>query len=354
MAACAAPSAVLEIVSREQAEALLARGGTRARAALSQLAGALDEWRRQRGLAGKGGGMREPQPRELWTRIWVVGDAWALVTSPAVPPCVVNLFCLLGPEEEEVQHQRVRGALEAALEFAARSLCGGSGQLEESKYDDSEPATCGTALLRIELAGLSSRQLAMAQSVMLGEGGDSGLLGRRWAQAKVWPCGVYVLPLAAAAAAAALTATSARGAHDLAPHIGPAPELPEGWTAGPVRAQEVDAMDALWKFRSAHSQPWLAWAARSRPSIVLRDQHDEPQAWAFVHTDGSIGTVHVRAQHRGRGVGRLLISHLLGELRMQGYSAYCFIDDDNATSSALFTKLGFVRADDVIWTTFTA
>jgi ribosomal protein S18 acetylase RimI-like enzyme len=335
----------VEVVSREQADALLARTGARARAALSQLAGALDEWRRQRGLAGKEAGAHEPQPRALWTRIWVVCEAWALVTSPAVPPCVVSLFCLLGAEEQQAQHERARGALEAALVFAARSLCGGTGQLlEESKYDDAEPVACSRTPWRIELAGLSSRQFAAAKTVMLGERGDAGLLRRRWTQAKVWPCGVYVHAGAADAADAV--------APGLAPSAQPA-ELPEGWTAGPVRAHEVDAMDALWKFRSAHSRPWLAWAARSRPSMVLRDENSEPQAWAFVHTDGSIGTVHVRAQQRGRGIGRLLISRLLAELRNKGYSAYCFIEHDNATSSALFTKLGFTHMDDVIWTTFT-
>jgi ribosomal protein S18 acetylase RimI-like enzyme len=348
MAAWPAETALpVEVVSREQADALMVRTGARARAALSQLAGALDEWRRQRGLAGKeAGGANEPQPRALWTRVWVVGDAWALVTSPAVPPCVISLFCLLGAEELQAQHDRARGALEAALVFAAHSLCGGKGQLlEEIKYDDVEPAACGTTSLRVELAGLSSRQLAAVQTVMLGERGDAGLLSRRWTQAKVWPCGVYVR---AGAADAADTA-----APGLAPSAQPA-ELPEGWTAGPVRAHEVDAMDALWKFRSAHSRPWLTWAARSRPSMVLRDQNGEPQAWAFVHTDGSIGTVHVRAQQRGRGIGCLLVSRLLAELRDKGYSAYCFIEDDNATSSALFNKLGFVRVDDVIWTTFTS
>jgi phosphinothricin acetyltransferase len=53
-------------------------------------------------------------------------------------------------------------------------------------------------------------------------------------------------------------------------------------------------------------------------------------------------SVHVRADHRGRGVGRALVQALLQEAaRMQMHVMIAGIDAQNVTSIALHEKLGF-------------
>ena len=59
-------------------------------------------------------------------------------------------------------------------------------------------------------------------------------------------------------------------------------------------------------------------------------------------------TVHVRADRRGRGVGRLLVQALLQEAaRMQKHVMIAGIDAQNVTSIALHEKLGFQGAGEL-------
>ena len=62
-------------------------------------------------------------------------------------------------------------------------------------------------------------------------------------------------------------------------------------------------------------------------------------AWTVEHT------VHVRADRRGRGVGRAIVATLVERAREMGkHVILCSIDADNAASRALHQSLGFEPA----------
>jgi L-amino acid N-acyltransferase len=107
------------------------------------------------------------------------------------------------------------------------------------------------------------------------------------------------------------------------------------------------------EFTAARGEIWLA-AKREHgfPMIVARDSSGitgfgtfgEFRAWpGYRHTVEH--SVHVRADCRGQGIGRSLVSALLARATAMGkHVMIAGIDADNAVSIGLHTSLGFTRA----------
>ncbi len=101
----------------------------------------------------------------------------------------------------------------------------------------------------------------------------------------------------------------------------------------------------------ADGAAWFeAKTARGYPFIVARDQSGilgfgafgEFRAWPCYRYSVE-HSVHVRADRRGRGVGRALVRDLIAKARDMGkHVMIAGIDADNAASIALHESLGFV------------
>lgn len=87
--------------------------------------------------------------------------------------------------------------------------------------------------------------------------------------------------------------------------------------------------------------PWLvAEDAAGVAGYVYAGRYAERAAYRW----GATTTVYIRADQRGRGVGRALYTELFTHLRRQGYCmAYAGITQPNAGSVALHESLGFTR-----------
>jgi L-amino acid N-acyltransferase YncA len=106
------------------------------------------------------------------------------------------------------------------------------------------------------------------------------------------------------------------------------------------------------EFTAARGEAWLdAKRERGFPMLVVRDASGitgfgtfgEFRAWSgYRHTVEH--SVHVRADCRGRGVGRALLVALLGRATEMGlHVMIAGIDADNAVSIGLHSSLGFTR-----------
>lgn len=89
--------------------------------------------------------------------------------------------------------------------------------------------------------------------------------------------------------------------------------------------------------------------------LIARGEGGEPLGFATVYwtlntlEGGRVGTMHdlyVRAEHRGRGVGRALIDACLAEVRAAGLPALCWdTAPDNVTAQALYDATGAERSE---------
>jgi predicted GNAT family acetyltransferase len=78
-------------------------------------------------------------------------------------------------------------------------------------------------------------------------------------------------------------------------------------------------------------------------------------SWALMYNEGSIGVVHTVEEHRGKGLARATLVHLLQKMySRESIEAppYAFIDCQNTASRALFESLQFQKVADVMWMMF--
>ena len=81
-------------------------------------------------------------------------------------------------------------------------------------------------------------------------------------------------------------------------------------------------------------------------------------AWILEYDNGSIGMLHTRPEHRGRGYGRAVVRALAAELATahthgtRAVPVFCYIAEDNVASLRIFEGLGFTRRDLVAYLHF--
>jgi phosphinothricin acetyltransferase len=104
------------------------------------------------------------------------------------------------------------------------------------------------------------------------------------------------------------------------------------------------------EFTAARGEAWFdAKAQQGLPFLVARDASGVAGFGTFgefrphpCYRFSVEHSVHVRADCRGRGIGRMLIVELIARARAQGYHAMIAgIDADNAVSIGLHEQLGF-------------
>ena len=81
-------------------------------------------------------------------------------------------------------------------------------------------------------------------------------------------------------------------------------------------------------------------------------------AWVLTNSYGALSTLFVQPKHRQLGLAKALIQNILrinkgstGLHTKEGVTvpAYCYIVDQNDTSTKLFESLGFARKSNVAW-----
>lgn len=128
-------------------------------------------------------------------------------------------------------------------------------------------------------------------------------------------------------------------------------ELPKGLRWGHVREQDFDLVQArTWI-------PRLPSALRVMPSIAVfptpsngkSEQEVSPIAWAFLAPDGSLGSLHVEDEFRGRGLAKKVAANLFQRALPQAFDvvgekgggyAHANVAQDNDASRGVCTSIG--------------
>ncbi len=143
--------------------------------------------------------------------------------------------------------------------------------------------------------------------------------------------------------------------------------FPDGYKLRPLKGlADAEYVNSRWPYKSNKSLRMIERqinadninATRTGFSTCLgieyRNKNDEQNgddvhlvACILRHRNGSLGILHVDEDHRMSGLGARLVKEATRALlsRGEGKSVYAFIVDGNRASEALFTKLGWVKAD---------
>ncbi|OBT82771.1 hypothetical protein VE02_08084 [Pseudogymnoascus sp. 03VT05] len=89
------------------------------------------------------------------------------------------------------------------------------------------------------------------------------------------------------------------------PHASP---LPEGFQIAPVPREQLGLVIAT------SGIPREAETLQGLPSVAILDDGGEMVAWAFVDVDGSLATLFVVAEQRGKGLAKAVAGALMGKL----------------------------------------
>jgi ribosomal protein S18 acetylase RimI-like enzyme len=125
------------------------------------------------------------------------------------------------------------------------------------------------------------------------------------------------------------------------------PPLPPRYAFGSVRDEHQ-----LARVLAASTIPRLASSLRALPSAALFDAAGAMVAWAYVAIDGSLATLYVRPEDRGKGLAAAVVWTLLVRLRDGEFAAYrggnggsnyvlADVGPENVASRKTLEKLGF-------------
>jgi len=128
-------------------------------------------------------------------------------------------------------------------------------------------------------------------------------------------------------------------------------DLPDAFTVRPATLADLPAILSIE--RIAFSDPWTADAFRSMlgqdhvlTTVAERDGRlvGYSVAWA-VGDEAELANLAVAPEHRGTGVAKRLLDHLLDDLDARGGATiYLEVRDSNAPAQGLYRSRGFTAA----------
>jgi ribosomal protein S18 acetylase RimI-like enzyme len=86
------------------------------------------------------------------------------------------------------------------------------------------------------------------------------------------------------------------------------------------------------------------------PSVAAME-HGRLVSFVVTHTEGSMGVLHTEPEHRGRGLGRQVLSALVRQLRDRGAPIFGYVAVGNAPSVGLVESLGLRAVHRGAWLT---
>jgi putative acetyltransferase len=126
-------------------------------------------------------------------------------------------------------------------------------------------------------------------------------------------------------------------------------ESPLGADLGLLMARHTADMHADTPPESIHMMDAGQLAAPGIRFFVIRDTGMPVAMGAFKRIDDThaeIKSMHVLAEHRGRGLSRMMLAHLLDEARVTGYrrlSLETGVQPTFVSARALYARAGFVE-----------
>lgn len=100
---------------------------------------------------------------------------------------------------------------------------------------------------------------------------------------------------------------------------------PSGWTIARVPEDKLEIVIANSSIKRQKT------TLMAIPSVCLLDERGEMAAWAFIGLDGSLCTLHVLEDYRGRGLAKLVARELLERYRKGEYFGTLGLGGENAS-----------------------
>eukprot|EP00762_Andalucia_godoyi_P006099 ANDGO_00368.mRNA.1 hypothetical protein DDB_G0295741 len=123
-------------------------------------------------------------------------------------------------------------------------------------------------------------------------------------------------------------------------------------------ASHVERANSVWPYKHERSAQYIQHCISKRPSVVVSvadtgsSERKRPCAWVWVHSDGSIGGLHVEPQFRNRGLGRLVLRVLISRMKTEfgaDYQPFAYVTVHNEPSFRLFQAMGFKQMENATW-----
>ncbi|XP_056147926.1 glycine N-acyltransferase-like protein 3 [Lampris incognitus] len=112
----------------------------------------------------------------------------------------------------------------------------------------------------------------------------------------------------------------------------------------PLNISHVELVNKTWKFGGdENGYRTIENLISNFPSCCITDGQGRPVSWILVYDYCAMGMLHTLPEHRGKGYAKVLICSMAKKLQALGYPVYCFVEEENAVSHRLFTKLGFIE-----------
>ena len=118
-----------------------------------------------------------------------------------------------------------------------------------------------------------------------------------------------------------------------------------GYTVGKISPDMSKLVSDRWKFSEDGltdgliREP-LEWGY---PSVCIYGQDGTPVSWALQNFYGFLGHLHTEEGHRGKGIGKYVVTLLARHVLDKTENAYVAVEKSNLTSITLHEKLGFKR-----------
>jgi DTW domain-containing protein YfiP/GNAT superfamily N-acetyltransferase len=132
-------------------------------------------------------------------------------------------------------------------------------------------------------------------------------------------------------------------------------DLDDGYKLRPLKGlSDAEYVDSRWPYRSKQSLKMIEKqinadnvnATRTGNNICLGIEYDRNLVACILrHRNGSLGILHTDEEHRRRGLGAILLNEATRAAKDRRDPIFAFIVDGNKASEALFTKLGWVKAE---------
>lgn len=105
----------------------------------------------------------------------------------------------------------------------------------------------------------------------------------------------------------------------------------------------IDFIYSLWVFSDVYPKSDLLDTVKLNIGLgIFSRKNNELLAWAMCGSYGGLSTLIVQPDHRGRGLGKLVVLAVTKYMGEKGISPHALVNDSNNVSQNLFKKVGYI------------
>ena len=126
--------------------------------------------------------------------------------------------------------------------------------------------------------------------------------------------------------------------------------LPEGYKLDSIHSSNVEPIASKWHPYDGLKRLMIHYIT-NYPSVAIYDTTREPAqpiSWVTSSGLGSLWHLYTVEEHRGKGLGTIVIQEITHKLLTGGVTPLTYIQLSKKSSQSIFAKCGYVRAGSVV------